>query len=359
LAGACLLCCAALSHSAKAELAGSQRPEAGSESTRELRLPAMSADAALQALAGKFGYSLLFDYRLVADIRTNPLDGRYTVESALRSLLEGTRLRARLTSRHVITVVRETQAAEAAPWRQPVPRKKAFAIEVVTVTARRVEENLQDTPVSVSAYSGEAPERRQVRSSHDIDHLTPNIQFAANAPISGNNSASQIFIRGIGQTDPTAGVDPGVGLYVDDVYMGQSVGSVFDLRDVDVIQVIRGPQGTLFGRNTVGGAIVVTTREPGDRFGGEVQLDAGSSHLWDGFLAVDIPVSDNLKTRVNIGVRRRHGYVHRATDDTDLGDDNSAAFAGRFVWTPAPDHTMWNGSFRPWQRQSARRLCRR
>ena len=102
-----------------------------------------------------------------------------------------------------------------------------------------------------------------------LDQLVPNLQFANNAPLAGNNSSSQVFIRGIGQTDPTSTVDPGVGLYIDDVYIGNAVGGSMALRDIANVQVLRGPQGTLFGRNTIGGAVLMTTTDPGDEFGGE------------------------------------------------------------------------------------------
>jgi len=91
----------------------------------------------------------------------------------------------------------------------------------------------------------------------------PNLQFGTNAPLAGNNSSSQVFIRGIGQTDPTSTVDPGVGLYIDDVYIGTAVGGTMSLRDINSVQVLRGPQGTLFGRNTIGGAILLSTTDPG------------------------------------------------------------------------------------------------
>src|SRR5262245_24037930 len=126
----------------------------------------------------------------------------------------------------------------------------------VTVTARKIEENLQDTPVAISAFTGAVLEERQIFKTDQLDQLVPNLQFSNNAPLAGNNSSSQVFIRGIGQTDPTSTVDPGVGMYIDDVYMGSAIGGTMTLRDIRSIQVLRGPQGTLFGRNTIGGAIL-------------------------------------------------------------------------------------------------------
>jgi iron complex outermembrane receptor protein len=95
----------------------------------------------------------------------------------------------------------------------------------VTVTARKVEENLQDTPIAITAFSGNALVERQIFDTSVLDQVVPNLQFANNAPLAGNNSSSQVFIRGIGQTDPTSTVDPGVGLYIDEVYIGNAVGA--------------------------------------------------------------------------------------------------------------------------------------
>jgi iron complex outermembrane receptor protein len=207
-------------------------------------------------------------------------------------------------------------------------------LEEVIVTARKVEENLQETPIAITAYSGEALVDRQVFNTNALDQVVPNLQFADNAPLAGNNSSSQIFIRGIGQTDPTSTVDPGVGLYIDDVYIGTAVGGTMTLRDISSVQVLRGPQGTLFGRNTIGGAILMTTTAPGDEFGGTVRAGFGSDNLLDGFLALDAPLTDTLKSRFSFGIKQQDGYVER-TDGTDLGDTNTYTAMAKFVWTPS------------------------
>ena len=206
-------------------------------------------------------------------------------------------------------------------------------LEEIIVTARKVEENLQDTPIAITAYSGEALADRQVFTTDMLDQVVPNLQFANNAPLAGNNSSSQVFIRGIGQTDPTSTVDPGVGFYIDDVYIGTAVGGTQTLRDVASVQVLRGPQGTLFGRNTIGGAILLTTKEPGSEFGGTLRTGLGSDSLLDGFVAVDVPWSETLRSRISFGLRQQDGYVKR-TDGTDLGDTDTYTALAKFVWTP-------------------------
>jgi iron complex outermembrane recepter protein len=207
-------------------------------------------------------------------------------------------------------------------------------LEEITVTARRVRENLQDTPIAVSAFSGGLLDERQIFKTDQLDQVVPNLQFSNNAQLAGNNSSSQIFIRGIGQSDPTSTVDPGVGLYIDEVYIGNAVGGTLDFRDIASVQVLRGPQGTLFGRNTIGGAILITTEDPGDEFGATVKAGFGSDSLIDGFVALDAPFSESFKSRFSFGLRQQDGYVTR-TDGTDLGDTDTYTAQAKFVWTPA------------------------
>lgn len=208
------------------------------------------------------------------------------------------------------------------------------ALEQIIVTARKVRENLQETPIAITALSGSALEERQVFSTNALDQVVPNLQFADNAPLAGNNSSSQVFIRGIGQTDPTSTVDPGVGLYMDDVYIGNAVGGTMTLRDISSVQVLRGPQGTLFGRNTIGGAVLMTTTDPGDDFGGTVRIGSGSDSLRDGFVALDVPFADTFKGRFSFGIRRRDGYVTRP-DGTDLGDTDTYTAMAKLIWKPS------------------------
>jgi iron complex outermembrane receptor protein len=242
-----------------------------------------------------------------------------------------------LLSRHCALFISLT-AATAGVIQAQTPATPSGTLEEITVTARKITENLQDTPIAVTAFSGDALEQRQVFDTNKLTQVVPNLQFANNAPLAGNNSSSQVFIRGIGQTDPTSTVDPGVGLYIDDVYIGTAVGGTMELRDISSVQVLRGPQGTLFGRNTIGGAVLITTTEPGDEFGGTVKGGFGSDSLVAGFVAFDAPFTDTFKTRFTAGLRKQNGYVTR-TDGTDLGDTNTYTLTGKLVWRPSDRFT--------------------
>jgi iron complex outermembrane receptor protein len=213
--------------------------------------------------------------------------------------------------------------------------RQGGALEEVVVTARKREESLQDTPIAISAFSAAALERQQISSTEDLDQVAPNLQFASYGPLTGNNSAAQVYIRGIGQSDGSSGVDPGVGLYIDDVYMGRSVGGVLDFRDIANVQILRGPQGTLFGRNTIGGAVLLTTTLPGNEFGGTARVSLGDDSLYEGFVAVDVPIADSLAARFSVGARQRDGYVTRLYDGLDLGNEDTYTVQTALHWTPS------------------------
>ena len=206
----------------------------------------------------------------------------------------------------------------------------------VIVTARRREESLQDVAVAVTVLTGDSLERQQLVSTTDLDQVAPNLQFATHGTLTGNNSAAQVFIRGIGQTDATPAVDPGVGLYIDDVYMGRSVGGAMEFRDIASIQVLRGPQGTLFGRNTIGGAVLITTNLPGTNAGSRFQVGVGDDDLIEVYGAYDIPISEQWSARVSGGFRDRDGYVTRIFDGVDLGDEHTYFGQGALRWQPDP-----------------------
>ncbi len=206
----------------------------------------------------------------------------------------------------------------------------------IIVTARRREESLQDTPVAISAFSADILEQRQVVQTSDLERITPSLQFKPAGQLSGNTASAVVFIRGVGQVDPTAAVDPGVGIYLDEVYLGRAVGGAIDFGDIDGVEVLRGPQGTLFGRNTIGGAILVRTRQPEmGTWSGRGRLRIGDYNLREGFAALNVPIGDTLAARVSGGFRKRDGYVIRAVDGLDLGNENGYSFNGAVKWEPS------------------------
>ncbi len=210
-----------------------------------------------------------------------------------------------------------------------------FALEEVVVTARKREESLQDTPVAVSAFTANELKLRNIKSTDKLGDVTPNLTFDSNAPSGGMNSSSQIFIRGIGQTDFTAVTDPGVGLYVDGVYYSRSIGGSLDFLDMERIEILRGPQGTLFGRNTIGGAVSLHTKRPAEEFGGSVALEIGDDDMRNITADLDMPISDTLLSKLSVSSRKRDGYVKRVFDGKELGDDDVLSARLALQWMPS------------------------
>ncbi|HEU0306285.1 MAG TPA: Plug domain-containing protein, partial [Lysobacter sp.] len=143
-------------------------------------------------------------------------------------------------------------AQDAAPSEATTPEARATTLGAVTVTARKREETLQEVPVAVTAFTADALDKLNVEDLSDLDAQVPNLTIYA---ARGSSSTVTAYIRGVGQSDPLWGVDPGVGIYLDDVYIARPQGALLDVFDVDRVEVLRGPQGTLYGKNTIGGAI--------------------------------------------------------------------------------------------------------
>ena len=201
-------------------------------------------------------------------------------------------------------------------------------LDVIVVTAQKRAEGLQDTPIAITAVSGESLEAQGVGDISNLQQITPNLVFDTTAPVSGVSSGAIVFIRGVGQTDFQLTTDPGVGTYVDGVYMARSVGGVLDVLDLERIEVLRGPQGTLFGRNTIGGAISLITKRPSDTFGVKAEATVGSRELLNGFLAVDIPFSDTIRSKFVGSIKSQNGYVRGLNDSRRLGDTSRYSFRG-------------------------------
>lgn len=208
------------------------------------------------------------------------------------------------------------------------------SLDEIVVTARKRQESLQDTPISISAFSESALRERNIQSASDIGSFVPNVQFDAAASESGGGASSQISIRGIGQTDYVITVEPAVGLYLDGVYVGKSVGSLLDTIDIERIEVLRGPQGTLFGKNTIGGAIQLISKRPSDEVETDVEVTFGSFDRVDGKLGISGPISDRLRVRLSGAYQSRDGFMERATPTGVLTGEtqgNIDRLSGRFV----------------------------
>lgn len=213
-------------------------------------------------------------------------------------------------------------------------------VETIVVTARRREERLQDTPISITAFSEGGLEQRQIQKVSGIAQQTPALTFEEAAPISGNSAVAVLFIRGIGQVESIPTVDLGVGLYVDGVYLARSVGGVLDLVDAERVEVLRGPQGTLFGRNTIGGAVSIISKTPDEFFGGQVSALYGTDNhvVLNG--SINTPLSDNVFLRTSGAYTYQDGFVDKPANGRDTGDQDRLSLRSHLRIEPTSDFSI-------------------
>lgn len=207
-------------------------------------------------------------------------------------------------------------------------------LEEIFVTARKRQETIQDTPISVQAFS---PETLQQIGAHEVDHIadyTPNLQISK---VSGSQDNLGYSIRGIGSNEPALAVEPTVGLYIDGVYIGRSTGAAFDLVDLERVEILRGPQGTLYGRNTIGGAISVVTKRPMGEFIFNQLLSTGNQNYFRSSTSIDTPTWNNVSAKLTYNTTAKDGDAKSMHTGERLGDFESDAFRLALQWIAMDD----------------------
>ncbi len=243
---------------------------------------------------------------------------------------------------------------EDQPDRAPEARPAGSGIEEIVISRPQGgTASVQDVSISVSAFAAETLERQALSNVADIGNLAPNVDIDKTSPFSGSSSVLSPFIRGIGQNDFAFNLEPGVGVYVDGVYFARTIGAVVDLLDLDRVEILKGPQGTVFGRNTIGGALNIITRRPSDSFDYRGDVTIGRFDRIDVRGAIDVPIrSETLVSQFSFSSKRRDGYQKRVSfpggpfnSDEELfsraryatpgksGGEHQDNFRGKFVWT--------------------------
>lgn len=204
-------------------------------------------------------------------------------------------------------------------------------LEEVVVTARKRAESLQEAPLAVTALDASALREAGVHNLADLNYLAPSIEVDAG---SGSAPLANIYIRGVGQRNTGANIDSGVGIYIDDVYVGRPDGALLDLNDIQSLQILRGPQGTLFGKNTTGGALVFTTNKPSDEFEGSLGLRVGNYDRLDADFVLNVALTDALWMRLSGVTRSRDGYIKNLYDGKDYMDEDRQSLIWQTRWVP-------------------------
>jgi iron complex outermembrane recepter protein len=216
------------------------------------------------------------------------------------------------------------------PSERPLPRAFNEMIDNVVVSARKRQESIQRLPLSITAISGPSLKQLGARRIQDISQSVPNLQYE---PTVGLTSA-RVNARGVGQSDPAGTVDPGVGLYVDGVFLPRAQTGLLALSDVERVEVLRGPQGTVFGRNTIGGAVNVVTKEPTLDFGGDAEIRLGNFDLFESRAALNVPLGERAAARLSLATGTRDGFEKDRLGGTDPNDDKLLGARGQLLLRP-------------------------
>ncbi|MGA0734911.1 MAG: TonB-dependent receptor, partial [Steroidobacteraceae bacterium] len=201
-------------------------------------------------------------------------------------------------------------AAIVAAVTDPIAQAQAdLGLEEIVVTAQRREQRLMDVPIAITVLSGSALSRRGVTDVQAMEGFTPNLQIS---PTPGNSTAAQLAIRGGVTANPALTWDPAVGIYVDGVYVGKTQGALFDLVEIDRIEVLRGPQGTLWGRNTLAGAFNIVTRKPTGEASGSASVQIGNYGTRNGRISIDLPTIGQAKVNLALATQQRDGWIDNA-----------------------------------------------
>ncbi len=292
---------------------------------------------------------------------TSGLQGEHTTDEALAQLLAGTGLeyhtrgdaiivrqlvaeltpgpqttKAPLLKRlgtAIATAIFATSGAAAIAADDATTDSNEAVIEEIVVTATKRKENLQDVPISLTAVIAKTMEQTGIQNIRDIADAVPNLIFPAEfSPAVGN-----ISIRGVANfTGPNnMGWDKEVGVFLDGVYLGQQFVMNADLVDTERVEVIRGPQGTMFGKNTIAGVINIVSKMPGDEFEGSINADVGNFSLFRQQVSLNIPVNDVLAARVSLRNTQRDGYVTNLFNGDDLADIDATGGRLQLYFTPS------------------------
>lgn len=336
--------------------------QTGAARQSEYNIPAGDLAAGLRAFARQSHIEVMFNAAHLRGQRTAGVRGNLSAEEALRQLLAGSRAELVRDSSGAF-LVRPARAAAMRPAAIPVstaalampsappPAARSFpqpevradappAIEDIIVTAQKREENLQDTPISMVAMGAQALEQRGINSLGDL--YTGGIPSVRIAPFAGRPSAVSIGMRGLVPNDVTQITrDPTVGVYVDGVYLGRVSGLGLEIADVERIEVLRGPQGTLFGRNALGGAISVVSRRPSGELG--VDLKAGVGNYDNRSLAthINLPEFHGLSLKFDGLVEKRDGLVENPfAGSHDYGEIDKLGARVSALWKPSDNFSL-------------------
>ncbi len=298
----------------------------------DFNIPAQSVDTALLAYSDLADMQMIVDADTVRGKQSPGATGRMDIAKALDSILQSTGLSYEFMSSNTVTITTSKTKAtpsggdensepdESSSGDNPGNLGRSAELEEILVTAEKKSSNIQDTPISVAAFTSDHLARSGIEDIYDIGLFTPGL--IVNSEIVG-----KIYIRGIGTENLTIGGDPGVPVHVDGAYVGRTSAAIFDLYDVERVEVLRGPQGTLYGRNATGGSVNIISKAPTDELYSSASLQYGNYDRLRVNATISGPISDKVQVRASLLRSRRDGFTPNVFTGEDL--DTEDLWAGR------------------------------
>ena len=348
-------------------------PAFGAEKVYSINLSATTVAESLTQLSEQTGVQVLFSYDIVEGKKAQPLKGAYTFHELLELLLLDTGLSGSLSNKGVLMIAAEQSVKNDKKRKEAMNNKRSAlaaalmsifgvsevtsaqpstpvtrGIEEVIVTAQKRAENLQDVPVAISVFSGDNLISFGADNAQALQNLTPGLVF-------NNSSAiSQPYLRGVGTRFANNGLEASIATYVDDRYIARSTATAFNFVDIERVEVLKGPQGVLFGRNAAGGAIRVITKDVTDDLEGNLTGSVGNYGYYSLSGILNLPVSDTFGARFSAVTRQRDGFADNLSPIglSELDDEDFQAFRGKFRWDMS-ERIAANLSLSYWQRNDA------
>lgn len=296
----------------------------GEGGVRDFRIPAQGLASALRQLAEQQRLQIVFSAREVERLSAPALQGKFTLEEAMNRLLAGTSLGHGFNGLDTVVVRERTTTRH--DGERPSGGVAPPVLDEIIVTAERRRESLQKVPIALTAFKSRALEYFQVSNVMHLAGIVPSVSVV---PFAGSKAAPNLFIRGMGGTDTQTTKDNATGIYLDGVPVGRGTGLAADIADLERVEVLRGPQGTLYGRNTTAGAINFINHQPGPDFSFEQRLSAGNLGFLGAQARWNLPLAENLFARVAYVRSVREGWVRNTNatlpDQVDFNREDKEA----------------------------------
>ncbi len=308
-------------------------------SADSFNIPAGDLKTALDLYIHQSGAQLVISYDAVKGARTQGVKGDLPSDAALTRILSGTGFTVHRYGEGSMAIVRGKQSSLEIQSLQLAQAAPSGRIEEVLVTARRREEAVENIPISITALSSEDLKTFGIRNFADLEGVVPGLSMGGGG--NGVKKDSNPFIRGIGQRETKVTLDPAVATYIDGIYIGRAAGAMLDIVDVQNVQVLRGPQGTLFGRNATGGALSVQLKKPNNNWEAQVSANIGNYGRRDLMGIINVPfMEDVLMGRLMVSSTNSNGYFTNIVDNTKWGGDNRVSGIAQLRFAPTDNLTF-------------------